>query len=143
MKTKISIVLFALGLILIQKPLEVIALDVVSEPVIQMTDKEYVESLVDTYAKKYKVSKSSMMKTLVNENIEFKFDQQSNLKYKKGNRWGFPAGVREKSYGIAQIHLPDHPDVSYEEAIDPEFAVEFMAKNFAKGNASWWMGYEK
>ena len=84
-----------------------------------------------------------MMNTLKNENNTFDFKRQSELKYKKGNKWGFVEGTREKSYGLAQIHLPDHPDVSYEEAINPEFSIEFMAKNFAKGNEGWWMGYEK
>lgn len=36
---------------------------------------------------------------------------------------------QEKSFGLAQIHLPDHPSVSYEEAIDPAFAIDFLAKN--------------
>lgn len=41
-------------------------------------------------------------------------------------------GTREQSFGLAQIHLPDHPTVSREEAIDPEFAINFMAKNWHK-----------
>jgi len=39
---------------------------------------------------------------------------------------------REQSFGLAQIHLPSHPTVSYEEAIDPKFAIEFLAKNYGK-----------
>lgn len=144
MKTKILLAIFVLGLILTQRPLELVALDVIPEtPKIELTDREYVESLVDIYAKKYNVSKSSLLKTIKNENNTFDFDRQSDLKYKQGNKWGFPAGTRERSYGIAQIHLPDHPHISYEEAIDPKFSVEFMASNFAKGNQKWWMGYEK
>lgn len=45
-------------------------------------------------------------------------------------------GTREQSYGLAQIHLPDHPNVTYEQAIDPEFAIEFMAKNWH--NVTWY-----
>lgn len=41
-------------------------------------------------------------------------------------------GVREKSYGLSQIHLPSHPTVTREEAIDPEFAINFLAKNLGK-----------
>lgn len=110
---------------------------------IDETNKECVSRLVDIYAKKYRVSAKSMMNTIENENNTFDFDRQSGLKYKKNNRWGFPEGTREKSYGICQIHLPDHPNVSYEEAIDPEFCVEFMAKKFAEGKHKIWMGYEK
>ena len=32
-------------------------------------------------------------------------------------------GVREPSFGIAQIHLPSHPDVSMEQALDEEFSI--------------------
>lgn len=50
---------------------------------------------------------------------------------------------REQSYGLAQIHLPDHPSVTYEQAIDPRFAVEFMAKNMAEGHGNWWVCYRQ
>jgi hypothetical protein len=39
---------------------------------------------------------------------------------------------RERSFGLAQIHLPSHPTVSYEDAVDPEFAIDFLAKNVDK-----------
>lgn len=32
-------------------------------------------------------------------------------------------GVREPSFGIAQIHLPSHPDVTKEQALDEEFSI--------------------
>ncbi len=52
-----------------------------------------------------------------------------------------PDGTREQSFGLSQIHLPDHPTVSYEEAIDPEFAIDFMAKAMASGDAWMWTCY--
>lgn len=119
---------------------EVIALD---KPVQNtLSDKEYVEVLVAQYSTAYKIDSVSLMNTIQNENDTFDFDRQSELKYKEGNRWGFPAGTQEKSYGICQIHLPDHPEISYEQAIDPDFCIEYMAQQFAQGNASQWMGYE-
>lgn len=42
------------------------------------------------------------------------------------------------SYGIAQIHLPAHPQVTPEEALDPEWAVEWAAQAFANGQARMW-----
>ena len=45
-------------------------------------------------------------------------------------------GTREQSFGLAQIHLPDHNDVTYEQAIDPVFALNFMAKNWH--NVRWY-----
>jgi hypothetical protein len=32
-------------------------------------------------------------------------------------------GNRELSFGIAQIHLPSHPDVTMEQALDEEFSI--------------------
>ena len=32
-------------------------------------------------------------------------------------------GERELSFGIAQIHLPSHPDVTMEQALDEEFSI--------------------
>lgn len=126
-------------------PAKLIAYDnemhVAENPIVDR--EQYVQQLVNVYSVKYGVSGADMMRTLRNENDTFQFDRQSGLKYKQGNRWGFPAGTQEKSYGICQIHLPDNPDVSYEQAINPEFCVEFMAKEFAKGNQSKWMGYKK
>lgn len=126
-----------------QTPATLIAEDTVETPCYyQEANKDCVKRLVDFYAKKYRVSAKSMMRTLENENKSFDFDLQSQLKYKKGNRWKKPAGSREQSFGIAQIHLPDNPDVSYQEATNPQFAVEFMAKKFAQGKQRMWMGYK-
>lgn len=44
-------------------------------------------------------------------------------------------GVREESWGLSQIHLPSHPTVTKEEAIEPKFAIHFMAKNL--GRVKW------
>lgn len=47
-------------------------------------------------------------------------------------------GIREDSWGIAQIHLPSHPNVTKEQALDPEFAIKFMSDNWGKVA---WYGY--
>jgi hypothetical protein len=52
-------------------------------------------------------------------------------------------GVQEPSYGIAQIHLPSHKDVSYEEAMDPYFAVDFVIEHWAEGTKGIWHGYNR
>lgn len=48
---------------------------------------------------------------------------------------------REDSWGIAQIHLPDHPDVTREQAQDPSFAVPWAAEEFKEGRATRWTCY--
>lgn len=47
-------------------------------------------------------------------------------------------GKREESYGLAQINLPSHKQVTLAQAEDPEFAIKFLVDNFAAGKASLW-----
>lgn len=56
---------------------------------------------------------------------------------------GYSVGDREQSYGLVQIHLPAHPSITKQEAIDPEFAATFLAKNVSSGNAGIWTCYNK
>jgi len=63
---------------------------------------------------------------------------QSQHRYTETNApRGFKAGDREQSFGLAQIHVPVH-DVTEEQAKNPYFAVEWLAKGIAKGQASMW-----
>lgn len=47
-------------------------------------------------------------------------------------------GDHGTSYGLSQIHLPAHPDISKQQAFDVDFSVEFMAKSFSQGNQGMW-----
>lgn len=49
-------------------------------------------------------------------------------------------GVREPSYGLAQIHLPSHPNITAEQALNPYFAVDYLIKNW---NTEKWYGYDR
>jgi hypothetical protein len=53
------------------------------------------------------------------------------------------SGDRERSFGIVQINLPSHPTVTYEQAMDNEFSVIFMADKFRKGQQRIWTCYRK
>ena len=46
------------------------------------------------------------------------------------------------SVGLFQIHLPSHPEVSMENALDPIWAVEWAAKKF-KIDPTIWVCYNK
>ena len=50
-------------------------------------------------------------------------------------------GDHGTSLGIAQIHLPAHPDITEEEATDPIWAINFTAKEFSEGHANLWSCY--
>lgn len=73
------------------------------------------------------------------ENTPLDTNLQSGHRYKYNNkRWGILAGEREKSFGLAMIHLPDHPTITHAEATDPEFALSWMVQEFQAGRASQW-----
>jgi len=44
---------------------------------------------------------------------------------------------REKSFGLSQIHISVH-DVTYVQAIDPDFAIDFLAKHWKVGHRRMW-----
>ncbi len=46
-------------------------------------------------------------------------------------------GKREKSFGYAQINLTWHPEISYAQATDTDFAINYIASNWQK-HKSWW-----
>ena len=45
---------------------------------------------------------------------------------------------REQSFGLAQIHLPSHPDITREQATDPDFALDWMTSEWSKGRSWQW-----
>lgn len=45
-------------------------------------------------------------------------------------------GIREDSWGLAQINLPSHPQISKSQAIDPKFALDYLIQNWYKDHWS-------
>jgi hypothetical protein len=81
-----------------------------------------VQELVSKYALMYNVSEQRMLGTMKCES-------------------GFnPKAIGDKgtSFGLSQIHLPAHPTITKEQALNPDFAVQFMAKSFAQGKERMW-----
>ena len=84
------------------------------------------------------------MEEIIDCESNWDYTVQSSHTYNTSNvPKGYSVGDREESYGLAQIHLPAHPNVSLSEATNPEFAIEFLAKNLALGNEGWWSCYHK
>lgn len=52
-------------------------------------------------------------------------------------------GKQEESFGLAQIYLPAHPNVTKEQALDPEFSIKFIVDKFAEGKAYLWTCWRK
>lgn len=47
-------------------------------------------------------------------------------------------GDASTSVGIAQIHLPAHPEISEAQALDPRFSIDWAARMFAAGKQGMW-----
>lgn len=93
-----------------------------------------IKQKVQTYADKYNVDPDDIYQTLDCESNHFESPAIQS-------RVVGPLG-RELSFGYAQIHLPDHPDVTYQQAIDPDFSIDFIAKNWTK-HKNWWVCTKK
>lgn len=50
-------------------------------------------------------------------------------------------GYREQSYGLAQIHIPDWPEITISQAKDPEFALNFLAQHLKNKEGNLWTCY--
>lgn len=106
-------------------------------PVYTGTSSIYEQILL--YAQKYGVS-AARMESIVSCETAGTFDPmiRSEAIYTYSDpRRGIVAGEREQSYGLAQIHIPDNSGVTIEEATDPHYALDFMARELARGNGSW------
>lgn len=98
------------------------------------TNQEKAARLVKEFSTAYHVSGAEMYATIKYETAGT-FDPciQSKYMYK---------GAREESYGLAQIHLPAHPDITKEQACNPVFAVAFMAREFSLNRQWEWTGWK-
>lgn len=50
------------------------------------------------------------------------------------NKW-------EESHGMVQINIRAHKEITKEQATDPEFAVDYLAKNIKEGRGKMWTCY--
>lgn len=50
-------------------------------------------------------------------------------------------GDRGNSYGLVQIHLPSHPDITKEQALDPEYALNYIVDAWLAGTQRQWTCY--
>lgn len=110
-------------------------------PLPRLLTHEQVESLAYHYADLYGANKGEMLQTIECESPKSKIDGvvmydsqgQSNQKYRNGDR--------EESYGLSQIHLPAHPGITKEQAQDPRWSLDWMAKEFSGDRAYQWSCY--
>lgn len=100
------------------------------------------EDLVVKYSKQYGVSYTLMNAIMTCENVNREPTKQSDLRYNFTNeRLGIIKGEREYSFGLVQINLHYNPNITYEQATDPEFSIELLAKWISQGNVIRWGSY--
>lgn len=83
------------------------------------------ERLIDYYSEKYAINSEYIYATM---------DCESGFNPKA-------VGDNGKSFGLAQIHLPSHRDITKKQALDQNFAIEWMVKQFSSGKANMWTCY--
>lgn len=85
------------------------------------------EDIITEYAVHYNIDPKPLIDTL---HCESNFD---------------PAAIGDfgTSFGIAQIHLPAHAEVTKQEALDPLWSINWAAQMFAAGHANLWSCYNQ
>jgi hypothetical protein len=91
-----------------------------------------VQELIVSDAAKYDVP---------SEEISTVLDCESTMgKYVEGD---IGSSTATTSWGIAQINLPNHPDITKAQALNDAFAIDFLAKSIAAGRGYWWTCYRE
>ena len=94
-------------------------------------------------ANKYGVS-AGLMDEIIGCESQWNVSLQSYAHYTAKNvPKGFKVGDREQSWGLVQIHLPAHPNITKAQALNPVFAANFLAENIAAGNPEAWSCYSQ
>jgi len=87
--------------------------------------KEDIINLISVYSEKYQVNEFTVKQVIWHESHYDRFD----------------VGDDGHAFGLAQINNIYHPNITKEQAQDPNFAIDFMAKNIKNGKGSMWTGY--
>jgi len=125
----------------------VIPTKLIAEPakIVPVIIPQTIPEKITYYANKYNVSEAIMIQIVSCETAgSFNPTMRSECRYKFSDpKRNIVKGEQEMSYGLAQIHLPDHPNVTYEQATNPDFALKFLAENLSAGKGSMWSCYRK
>jgi soluble lytic murein transglycosylase-like protein len=81
-----------------------------------------INDLITLYATKYDVSRETLKNII---NCESDFNPKA-------------IGDFGTSYGLVQIHLVAHPDISKADAYDPIFSIDYLAKSIKNGKGNQW-----
>jgi len=68
---------------------------------------------------------------------------ESNWKNVQSRLYNKKDGGRELSFGIVQIHLPDHKDITKSQALDERFSIRYIVSEIAQGRGKQWTCYRR
>jgi len=87
--------------------------------------KEDIINLIGLYAEKYQVDEFIIKQVVWHESHYNRYD----------------IGDDGNAYGLVQINRIYHPNITKEQAQDPHFALDFLAKSIKNGQGRKWTGY--
>lgn len=94
-----------------------------------------IEQIIEEMATKYGVRYDSLLETIKCEAPKTStglFDPTAQSLFEDSK------GLRENSWGVTQINLTAHPDVTKEKATDARWSIEWIAHQFSLDHASMW-----
>ena len=91
---------------------------------------EEIQRAVAFYSDVYDVSTSTLNKVIQNESQFNQYAKNINPPV-------------ETSYGLVQINTLAHKEITKNQAYNPWFAINYLAKSISEGNGFWWSGYNK
>jgi len=122
MTLKNIILVFTLIISLLVSPTKVIA-----EPIEIVNPTELtIEGQIDYYSELYSVDKSIITKVI---QCESRFNPLAHN----------PNG--EDSWGLVQINLDSHPEITKEQAINTNFSINYLAENISNGKGKMWSSF--
>lgn len=102
---------------------------------VEMTLQEYATQV----AKDHGLNVERFLYTI---DCESGFDPSIQSQHTYKNDRYAPAGTREQSYGLVQIHLPAHPTITKEQALNPQWSIDWMADEWDAGRQRQWSCYK-
>lgn len=96
---------------------------------VQLSSKEDYIAYIDKEAPQYGVSPAKV-EAIVNCETANTWNPTIQSEYVRNDK-------RELSFGLAQLNLPSHPNISYKEAINPKFSLDYLMKHLADHSDHW------
>jgi hypothetical protein len=105
----------------------------IAKPIVEVVWVERVYSEGDLVPAEY------INKTIALYATGTKAYQMSRTIFCESHNYNIKSNLAEESYGLVQIHLPSHPTITKEQALDPLFSIKWMSDNWSTK----WYGYNR